>query len=53
MTRKILIGSTVWLILITALHIRLNVGWDRMVSNVRVMFGGERSELVVGFLPVT
>lgn len=45
-----------WLIgmaLITVAHIGVNVGWDRLVRNLRESVGLERKELYVGFLPVT
>jgi hypothetical protein len=38
---------------ITLLHVHLNVGWARLADHVRVLFGADRQELVVGFLPVT
>ncbi|MCB9898944.1 MAG: hypothetical protein H6825_13145 [Planctomycetes bacterium] len=50
---KVIVGSLVWLALITLAHIQLNVGWDRLASSARVMFGTERPRLIVGFLPVT
>jgi len=50
---KVLLGSLVWLVLITVLHVQLNVGWASLGKKLRVTFGGERQELVVGFLPVT
>ena len=53
MKRKILLGSASWLILITVLHIQLNVGWARLGNEIQVALGRERAELVVGFLPVT
>lgn len=48
MKRKVLIGALLWLILITLLHVHLNVGWGRLVG----MWHGER-DLQVGYLPVT
>ena len=48
MKKKVLLGSLVWLLSITLLHMQLNVGWDRLL---RFLQG--RSEMVVGFLPVT
>lgn len=53
MKHKILVGSSVWLVLITLLHVQLNIGWERLGKDVRVLLGSERPELVVGFLPVT
>ncbi|MDP6988825.1 MAG: hypothetical protein QF903_05050 [Planctomycetota bacterium] len=48
MKLKILLGSCLWVMLITSLHVQLNVGWTRLAS----MLAG-RQELIVGFLPVT
>jgi len=53
MKARILSAAAVWLLLITALHVQLNVTWSRLADSVRVMFGAERRELIVGFLPVT
>lgn len=53
MIRKVLIGSVLWTILISCLHVQLNVGWSELVQRVKAQFGEERQELVVGFLPVT
>ena len=39
--------------LITVLHVQLNIGWARMAHKIQVALGRERPELVVGFLPVT
>jgi NitT/TauT family transport system substrate-binding protein len=38
---------------LTAAHITLNVGWDRLRHDTAVMLGSERKTLKVGFLPVT
>ena len=48
MKRKVLIATLAWLLSITLLHVQLNVGWDRLLG-----FLQGRSEMVVGFLPVT
>ena len=53
MKQRILLGSLAWLVLISLLHVQLNVGWSRLASGFGEMLGGERSELIVGFLPVT
>lgn len=53
MKRKILIGALTWLALVSALHLQLNVGWDRLANKLQVLLGRERPELIVGFLPVT
>lgn len=50
---KVLLGSLVWLVLITTAHVQFNVGWARLLSQFRVTLGMERPELIVGFLPVT
>ena len=46
--RKVVLGALLWALLITLLHVQLNVGWARLG---RQILG--RKELVVGFLPVT
>ena len=53
MKAKILTAAALWLSLITFLHIQLNVGWERMVDGWRVLLGGDREEVIVGYLPVT
>lgn len=53
MKLKIIIGSILWVLLITAAHVHMNVTWSRLGTELKVMFGGDRDELVVGFLPVT
>lgn len=53
MKRKVLIGAVLWTLLITLGHVQLNVGWSRLADEMRILFGQERQELVVGFLPVT
>ncbi|MCA8943066.1 MAG: hypothetical protein R3F34_04690 [Planctomycetota bacterium] len=53
MKRKVLFGTIVWTLLITLLHVQLNVGWSRLVHEAKVLVSGEREELIVGFLPVT
>ncbi|MCA9001130.1 MAG: hypothetical protein KDB61_04340 [Planctomycetes bacterium] len=53
MKRKVLIGSMVWTLLITLLHIQLNVGFDQLARKVQVMRGERPADLIVGFLPVT
>lgn len=53
MKRKVLIGAIVWTLFITLGHVQLNVGWQRLADELRILFGQERQELVVGFLPVT
>ncbi|MDF1800395.1 MAG: hypothetical protein P1V81_14550 [Planctomycetota bacterium] len=53
MKLKVLLGATAWLLLITISHIALNIGFDKLAKQYRVMTGQERGELIVGFLPVT
>lgn len=53
MKRKVVIGALLWTLLITVSHVVLNVGWERLEEEARILVGGERQELVVGFLPVT
>jgi hypothetical protein len=50
---KVLVGSLVWVFLITVGHIQVNVGWGQALRQTKVAFGLERPELIVGFLPVT
>lgn len=53
MKAKILSTAVAWLLIITLLHVQLNVGWARLADKARVWMGGDRQELIVGFLPVT
>ena len=54
MKARILSAAAAWLLIVTALHVHLNVGWGRALDQVRqTLLGQPRSELVVGFLPVT
>ena len=53
MKRKVLLGWAVWLTLITASHVWLNIGFETLTHRARVALGEERGELIVGFLPVT
>ena len=48
MNARIGTAALIWLGFITALHVHLNVGWQRLGGMVE-----GRRELVVGFLPVT
>jgi hypothetical protein len=50
---KVALGSAVWLLLITVGHLHVNVGWAQALRQLKVTFGQERPELIVGFLPVT
>ncbi len=53
MKRKVLFGALLWTLLISVVHVTLNIGWGRLVDEVQVMRGAKRQELIVGFLPVT
>ena len=53
MKSKIVLGSCIWVLLITLGHLHVNVGWARAGQHLRVFLGMERAELLVGFLPVT
>lgn len=53
MKRKVFLGAIAWTLLITVVHVWLNVGWTHLVRQIDVMFGERREELIVGFLPVT
>ena len=50
---KVVIGSLLWTLLITLAHVHVNVGWGHLRRLIDVARGGQRAELVVGFLPVT
>ena len=50
---RIMVGSFAWLLVISLLHVSLNVGWKDLWHDVKVLFGQERRTLLVGFLPVT
>jgi hypothetical protein len=53
MKRKVFLGAIAWTVLITAIHVWLNIGWTELSKQVEVMRGERREELIVGFLPVT
>ena len=53
MKRQVAIGACLWTLLITLVHVQLNVGWGELASKVRILLGTEREEMIVGFLPVT
>ena len=48
MNTRVGAAALAWLLFITALHVHLNVGWERLGGMIE-----GRKELVVGFLPVT
>lgn len=53
MKSKVLLTTTIWLVLISAAHVWLNIGFDTIGHRVQVMLGKEKQVLQVGFLPVT
>ncbi|MCA8981018.1 MAG: hypothetical protein H6831_00320 [Planctomycetes bacterium] len=53
MKRKVFLGAILWTLLITVVHVSLNVGWTQLGKQVEVLTGQRRQELIVGFLPVT
>jgi len=53
MKLRVVFGALGWLLVVTVLHLQLNVGWARLGRKIEVLLGRERPELVVGFLPVT
>ena len=53
MIRKVCLGSVFWTILISCLHVQLNVGWGELLRKARVQMGEQAQGMVVGFLPVT
>lgn len=53
MKLKLLLWGLAIVLGLGAAHIYLNVGWDQFKENVRTSVGGERHEMIVGFLPVT
>ena len=53
MKRRVLAGALAWTLLITVVHVWLNVGWDELGKRLEILRGERRAELIVGFLPVT
>ena len=53
MKRKVLVGALLWTLVITLVHVQLNIGWAALREQIAVWRGKERAELIVGFLPVT
>jgi hypothetical protein len=53
MRTRILGSAAIWICLITAAHVWLNVGFANLGQNIQVMLGKEKKVLQVGFLPVT
>ncbi len=53
MKARLLASTAVFLVVITALHVQLNIGWQRAADALGRLWTGERAELQVGFLPVT
>src|SRR5690349_14370018 len=51
---KVVAGVIGGALALYAVHVSLNVGWDKWLAETKRTFGGqEREQLVVGFLPVT
>jgi hypothetical protein len=53
MKRRIGIGMLLWVLLVSISHIQLNLGWSSLRTEIAVMTGEQREELIIGFLPVT
>ena len=53
MIRKVFLGAVLWALLITVVHVQLNIGWSAVRHEIDVRRGMVREELIVGFLPVT
>jgi hypothetical protein len=53
MKRRIGIGMLLWVLLVSISHIQLNLGWSSLRTEIAVMTGKQREELIIGFLPVT
>lgn len=53
MKLRILVGSLVWILLVTSLHVGANIGFAQFVQDIKQAVGLERQALRVGFLPVT
>ena len=53
MKRRVFFGALAWAVLITVVHVQLNVGWATLRHEIDVRRGAVREELIVGFLPVT
>jgi hypothetical protein len=51
--RNVFFGAALWVLFISALHVQLNVGWERFWWKLTHIGSAERQELIVGFLPVT
>jgi len=53
MKLKVSLGVLVWTLLISLAHISLNIGWSNVGDVVRGMFSNAKTQLRVGYLPVT
>lgn len=53
MKRRLLLGSVLWTVLVTFLHVWANVGFGTLWQELRTSVGLVRPTLRVGFLPVT
>ena len=53
MKRRLLVGSVLWTLLVTCLHVWANVGFGTLRKELSSALGLTRPTLRVGFLPVT
>ena len=53
MKLRIVLGSVLWTLLITLLHLWANVGFERFGEELSAWAGVTRPRLRVAFLPVT
>ena len=53
MKARIALFTVLFLALVSAAHVRWNIGWKAVEDDLRMLLGGERQTLYVGFLPVT
>ena len=53
MKAKVAMLALIWTLLVSGLHVHLNIGWDELGDEIRVLMGQQRKTMLVGFLPVT
>lgn len=53
MKRRLFLGSLLWTVLVTLLHVWANVGFGTLWTELRTAMGLVRPTMRVGFLPVT
>jgi hypothetical protein len=53
MKSKVLLVWGMFVLVITAAHVSMNVGWKSFRQGVAETLGAKRHQLFVGFLPVT